>query len=243
VHSRPMSALAEAARSIRTNLMFMNPDRPYRKLLVTSAAPSEGKTTVVCSIAIALAQGGQRVCVVDCDLRRPRLHRIFGRTGEAGVTNVLVGDATIDDVAKPTGIGNLWAIPAGPMPPNPADVLHSERFRKFMQDLADRFDRVIIDSPPIVAVTDSAIISTLVDGTVFVVRAFQTSKHLSAQGLRTLRDVDAPVVGAVLNAVDLNRHEGTYYYNYYYYRREGAYRSPPPDEQRDDEAPPVAPPH
>ncbi|HEY8038207.1 MAG TPA: polysaccharide biosynthesis tyrosine autokinase, partial [Polyangiaceae bacterium] len=226
VHHRPLSGVAEAARAIRTNLMFMNPDRPYRKLLVTSAAPSEGKTTVACSIAIALAQGGQRVCIIDCDLRRPRLHRIFGRAGDSGVTNVLVGDATIDDVAKPTGIDNLWSIPAGPTPPNPADMLHSERFRKFIQDLSDRFDRVIIDSPPLVAVTDSAIISTLTDGTVFVVRAFKTSSHLSSQGLRALRDVDAKVVGAVLNAVNLNRHEYSYYYHYYYYKREG-YASTP----------------
>jgi capsular exopolysaccharide synthesis family protein len=118
-------------------------------------------------------------------------------------------------------VQNLWSVPAGPTPPNPADLLHSDRFKKFLSDLSDRFDRIVIDSPPVVPVTDSAIISTLVDGTVFVVRAFKTSKHLSAQGLRTLRDVDAPVVGAVLNAVNLNRHEYSYYYHYYYYKREG----------------------
>lgn len=227
VHHRPVSGVAEASRAIRTNLMFMSPDRPYRKLLVTSAAPSEGKTTVACSIAIALAQGGQRVCIVDCDLRRPRLHRIFNRAGDVGVTSVLVGEATLDEVAKPTGIDNLWSIPAGPTPPNPADILHSERFRRFIAELGDRFDRVIVDSPPVVAVTDSAIISTLMDGTVFVVRAFKTSRHLSGQGLRALRDVDAPIVGAVLNAVNLNRSEYSYYYHYYYYKREG-YASPPP---------------
>jgi capsular exopolysaccharide synthesis family protein len=197
---------------------------PYGTLLVTSAAPAEGKTTVACSIAVALAQGGQQVCLVDCDLRRPRVHRIFGRAGDMGVTNVLVGEATLDDVAKPTEVENLYAIPAGPTPPNPADVLHSERFRRLIEALSQRFDRVILDSPPLVAVTDSAIISRLVDGTVFVVRAFKTSKHLSAQGLRTLRDVDSPVVGAVLNAVNLDRQEYSYYYHYYYYKREG-YRS------------------
>ncbi len=221
VHSRPLSGVAEAARSIRTNLLFMNPDRPYRTLLVTSAAPSEGKTTIACSIAIALAQGGQRVCIVDCDLRRPRLNHIFDRLGDKGVTNVLVGDATIDEVAKPTVVDSLWSIPAGPTPPNPADMLHSESFRRFLVDLASKFDRVIIDSAPLVAVTDSAIISTQTDGTVFVVRAFKTSKHLSAQGLRVLRDVDARIVGAVLNAVDLKRQEYSYYYHYYYYKREG----------------------
>jgi capsular exopolysaccharide synthesis family protein len=236
VHDRPLSGIAEAARSIRTNLLFMNPDKPYRTLLVSSAGPSDGKTTVACSIAIALAQGGQRVCIVDCDLRRPRIHRIFDRRGDGGLTNLLVGEATLDDVAKPTGIDNLWSIPSGPIPPNPADILSSERFRRFLTELSNRFDRVIIDSPPIVAVTDAAILSTLVDGTVFVARAFRTNKHLASQGLRTLRDVDAPVVGVVLNAVNLNRHEYTYYYHYYYYKRDGygpnqGDEPPPPSEK------------
>ncbi len=220
VHNRPSSGVSEAARSIRTNLMFMNPDKPCRLLLVTSAAPAEGKTTVACSIAIALAQGGQRVCIVDADLRRPRLHRIFDRAGDAGLTSALVGEATLDEVAKPTVVPNLWSVPSGPLPPNPADLLQSDRFRKFVKELGARFDRVVIDSAPLVAVTDSAIISTVVDGTVFVVRAFQTGKHVSAQGLRALRDVEAPIVGAVLNAVNLRRHEYNYYH-YYYYKKEG----------------------
>jgi capsular exopolysaccharide synthesis family protein len=239
VHEQPLSGIAEAARSIRTNLLFMNPDKPYRKILVSSAAPSEGKTTVACSIAIALAQGGQRVCIVDCDLRRPRIHRIFDRSGDAGVTNVIVGNATVDEVVKPTLVANLWSVPAGPTPPNPADMLHSERFKKFLSDLGDRFDRVVIDSPPVVPVTDSAIISTLVDGTVFVVRAFSTTRHLGHQGLRALRDVDSPVIGAVLNAVNLNRREYNYYYQYYY-QRDG-YRSIPNPASDDD--PPSDPGH
>jgi capsular exopolysaccharide synthesis family protein len=237
VHHRPLSGASEAARTIRTNLMFMNPDRPFKKLLVSSAAPSEGKTTIACSIAIAFAQGGQRVCIVDCDLRRPRLHRIFNRAGEAGVTTVLVGEATIDEVAKPTVVPNLWSIPAGPLPPNPADLLHSERFRNFVRDLSERFDRVIVDSPPLVAVTDSAVISTLMDATVFVVRAFKTGKYLSAQGLRALRDVEAPIVGAVLNAVDVNHHEYNYYY--FYYKRDGYYAGGGPKGGVPPSAPPL----
>ena len=236
VHERPLSGIAEAARSIRTNILFMNPDRPYRKLLISSAAPSEGKTTIACAIAIALAQGGQRVCIVDCDFRRPRVHRIFGRSGDLGATNVIIGDATLDDVVKPTQVHNLWSVPAGPIPPNPADLLHSERFRRMVDDLSARFDRVIIDSAPLVAVTDSAIISKIVDGTVFVVRAFKTSKHQSAQGLRVLRDVDARIVGGVLNAVNLNRHEYAYYYHYTYYKREG-YAAPPSPERSSADQP------
>jgi capsular exopolysaccharide synthesis family protein len=244
VHRRPTSGVSEAARTVRTNLMFMNPDKPYRTILVSSAAPSEGKTTVACSIAIAFAQGGQRVCLVDCDLRRPRLHRIFGRQGDDGVTNVLVGEATVESVAKPTGIPNLWSIPVGAVPPNPADLLQSQRFRNFIQELGAHFDRVVIDSPPLVAVTDSAIISTLVDAAVFVIRAFKTGKYLSAQGLRALRDVEAPVVGAVLNAVNLDHHEYSYYY-YYYYKRDGYYRHTPPDRGGPGAGPeqPAAPAH
>ncbi|HSO31337.1 MAG TPA: polysaccharide biosynthesis tyrosine autokinase [Labilithrix sp.] len=220
VHERPTSGIAEAARALRTNLMFMNPDHPYRRLLVTSAAPAEGKTTVAVSIAVSLAQGGQRVCIIDCDLRRPRLHRIFDRAGDIGLMNVILGEATIDEVAKPTIVPNLSCIPCGPIPPNSADVVSSEKFRRLLDEVSERFDRVVLDSPPIVAVTDSAIASTLVDGVVFVVRAFKTSVNLCRSGLRTLQDVDAPIAGAVLNAVNLNRHEYNYYH-YYYYKREG----------------------
>jgi polysaccharide biosynthesis transport protein len=220
VHERPTSGIAEAARALRTNLMFMNPDRPYRRMLVTSAAPAEGKTTVAVSIAVSLAQGGQRVCIIDCDLRRPRLHRIFDRAGDIGLMNAILDEATIDDIAKPTIVPNLWCIPCGPIPPNSADVVSSEKFRRLLDEVSARFDRVVLDSPPIIAVTDSAIASTLVDGVIFVVRAFKTSVNLCRSGLRTLQDVDAPIAGAVLNAVNLNRHEYNYYH-YYYYKREG----------------------
>lgn len=220
VHERPASGLAEAARALRTNLMFMNPDKPYKRILVTSAAPSEGKTTVAVSIAISLAQGGQRVCIIDCDLRRPRLHRIFDRAGDIGLMNVLVGEATIEEAAKPTVVPNLFCIPCGPIPPNSADVVASEKFAHFLDELSKRFDRIVLDSPPVVAVTDSAILSTLCDGVIMVIRAFKTTFGLSKSGLRSLRDVDAPIAGAVLNAVNLDRHE-YYYQRYYYYRREG----------------------
>lgn len=218
VFDRPLSGIAEAARTLRTNLMFMNPDRPFRVLLVSSAAPSEGKTTVTCSLAIALAQTGRRVCIVDCDLRRPRLHRIFDRIGDPGLTSMLIGEATLDEVAKPTKVENLWAVPAGAIPPNPADLLQSETFRATIALLRERFDTVIIDTPPLVAVTDSAVISTVVDGALFVVRAFKTSRQLARQGLRALRDVDARIVGVVLNAVNLNKLHYNYYYHYHYYK-------------------------
>ncbi len=246
VHERPTSGIAEAARSLRTNLMFMNPDEPYKRLLVTSAAPAEGKTTVAVSIAISLAQGGQKVCIIDCDLRRPRLHRIFDRAGDVGLMNVILGEATVDEVAKPTIVPNLYCIPCGPIPPNSADVVSSEKFRRLLDDISARFDRIVLDSPPVIAVTDSAIVSTLVDGVVFVVRAFKTSVNLCRSGLRTLQDVDAPIAGAVLNAVNLNRHEYSYYH-YYYYKREGYAPLPgthsPSSPSLDDRDRPASPPN
>lgn len=218
VHAHPTSGIAEASRAIRTNLMFTAPDHPLKTLLVTSASPAEGKTTVACCIAIAMAQAGQRVAIVDCDLRRPRVHKVFRPRRDAGVTTMLLEGGGIDEEAFATEVPNLWAIPAGPVPPNPAELLHSERFKAFLGELCERFDRVVIDSPPAVAVTDPAILATIVDRVVMVVRAAATSKDLARHGLRALLDVGTKTVGVVLNAVDVNRREYAHYY-YYGYKR------------------------
>ncbi|MGC4094719.1 MAG: polysaccharide biosynthesis tyrosine autokinase [Polyangiaceae bacterium] len=218
VHDRPNSGTAEASRAIRTNLLFMAPDHPYSALAVSSAGVAEGKTTVACCIAITMAQTGQRVCLVDCDLRRPRVHRIFGENLDRGVTTALVSeDLNIEENVLSTNIPNLSVVPAGPLPPNPAEIFHSQRFANFVDALKERFDKVIIDTPPIVAVTDAAILSRLVDGTVLVVRAFATSKDLVRHASRTIRNVGGNPIGVVLNAVDLSRND----YQYYSYQRYG----------------------
>ena len=235
VHENPMSGIAEAARTIRTNLMFMAPDKPYRTLLVTSAGPSEGKTTVATCIAIVLAQAGQRVALVDCDLRRPRVHRVFRKSSEFGVTTAMLDDS-IEEAVLETEVPNLWVIPAGPIPPNPAELLHSEKFRKFLESVKNKFDRVIIDSPPIVPVTDAAVLSTLVDGTVLVVRAFKTTKDLARHAVRALHDLGVTKAGAVLNAVNFSKHE--YKYRYYYYRRDGYYADEAQPRAAKENAPP-----
>ncbi|MCC6528455.1 MAG: polysaccharide biosynthesis tyrosine autokinase [Polyangiaceae bacterium] len=220
VHDQPTSGMAEAARAIRTNLMFMAPDHPYRLLLVTSAGPVEGKTTVACAIAVAMAQAGQRVLLVDCDLRRPRVHRVFADANERGVTTVLMHEA-LDEALVETHVPNLSILTSGPVPPNPAELFHSDRFRRLLEELKGRFDRVVIDSPPVVAVTDATILSTLVDGTVVVARAFHTRKELARHAVRSIRDVDGKIAGTVLNAVDFSRLE--YKYSYYYYQRDEYY--------------------
>jgi capsular exopolysaccharide synthesis family protein len=205
----------------------MSPDHPFRTLVVTSAGPAEGKTTIACCVAIAMAQAGQRVALVDCDLRRPRLHRIFNKNPDLGVTSALVGSTEFDKAAFTTDIPNLSVIPSGPIPPNPAELLHSERFKEFLAKLAQEFDRVVIDTPPLVAVTDAVILSTLADGTALVVHAFKTTKELMRQALKVLRDVGAVTAGAILNQVDFDRHE--YKTHYYYYKRDGYYSSVPHD--------------
>jgi capsular exopolysaccharide synthesis family protein len=223
IHHAPMSGTAEAARSIRTNIQFMSPDKPFRTLLVTSANPSEGKTTVACTLAIAMAQAGLRVCMVDCDLRRPRLHRIFGKSSDTGLSVALLEPETVTDELLSTEIPNLSVLAAGPIPPNPAELLQSDRFSKLLRDLQDRFDRVVIDSPPIGPVTDAAVLSTQVDGTVLVIRAGKASRDSVTEAKRALVTVGGRIVGAMLNFVDVGG-GGYMGYRYSYYRKGGYYR-------------------
>jgi len=213
VHTHPKSVAAEAARAIRTNLMFMAPDNPYRCLLVTSAGPAEGKTTVATSIAIAIAQTGQSVCLVDCDLRKPRVHSVFGEPNDKGVTTALLEPGQLGSLVAETQVPNLRVLCAGPTPPNPADLMHSEAFGRLLQELRAQFDRVVIDSPPIGLVTDGVVLSTRVDATVLVVRALATRRDAAKRAMRSLRDVGANCAGFVLNAVQSNER---YYYSGYY---------------------------
>jgi capsular exopolysaccharide synthesis family protein len=238
VHHEPMSALAEAARTIRTNLMFMSPDDPHKVILVTSAGPAEGKTTVACCIGIAMAHAGMRVALIDCDLRRPRLHRVFRLSSEAGVTSALLDDS-LDDVICSTEIPDLSVVPAGPIPPHPAELFHTEKFRRVLASMRERFDRVIIDSPPVGVVTDPAVLSTLADGTVLVVRAHRTRREIARYAVRALQSVGGHLGGVVLNAVDFSRTE--YKYSYYYYRRD-EYYTPQPQHMSESSSAGAAPP-
>lgn len=226
VHYQPTSGTAEAARALRTNILYMSPDRPFQTLLVTSAGPSEGKTTVASCIAVAMAHAGHRVVLLDCDMRRPRVHKVFGLTNDLGVTTALLDLNTVDNIIHDTVVPNMKAICTGPIPPNPSELLHSEAFARLLAELKARFDRIIIDSPPIVPVTDAAILATQVDGTILIVRAFKTSRDLVRRAKRTLTDVGARIVGSVLNAVELDRPEYGYY-RYQYYRYEGGYGREP----------------
>ena len=220
VHRNSGSTVAEQCRSIRTNLLFASTDTKMDKILVSSAGPREGKTTTAVNLAITMAQAGSRVLLVDTDMRRPRLHRIFGVANKIGVTSILTGDAAIEEVVKDTEVPGLYLLPSGITPPNPAELCQSEKFRQLLDDLADRYDRVILDSPPIMLVTDAVILSTLVNGTVIVVRSGTTSRVALTEATRYLLDVGSKVLGCILNDFDLEKRG----YGYYRYSRYGYYR-------------------
>jgi capsular exopolysaccharide synthesis family protein len=222
VLSHPRSAVAECARFIRTNLLFMSPDRPLKTLVVTSPSPQEGKTTTAVTMAISMAQAGSRTLIVDTDLRKPRLHRVFGIENDVGIANVLLHEVTIEQAVQKTEVANLDVVCCGTLPPNPAELLLSERFKGLVAELARRYDRVVFDTPPIGPVTDPAILGTLVDGVVLVTKADKTTKESVKQAMRALRDANARVFGVILNDVDVTskRYAGAYYA---YYRTYGGY--------------------
>ncbi len=213
----PKSSAAESCRSIRTNLMFLSPERPLRSMVVTSPGPQEGKTTTAISLAISTAMAGTRVILVDTDLRRPRVHRSFGMPNVTGVSNLIVGETTLDEAVRHTEVPNLDVLTCGPTPPNPAELLHTDRFKNLIRDLTARYDRVIFDSPPISLVTDPAVIANLTDGVVLVVRGGVTTRDAAAYARRQLGDAKAHILGAIINHVDLS--DKGYYYHYARYYR------------------------
>ncbi|MBX7233268.1 MAG: CpsD/CapB family tyrosine-protein kinase [Caldilineales bacterium] len=197
------STQAEAYRSLRTNLEFSSLDHPLHTLLVTSAAPDEGKSTTLANLGVINAQAGKRVILVDCDLRRPALHKLFGVDNSLGVTSaILGGEARLP--LQPTGIANLQLLTSGPMPPNPADVLASARMDALLRQLTAEADLVLLDAPPVIAVTDAVLLATKADGVLLVIHAGQTKREHAERARDLLAKVNARLVGAVLNnaAVD-----------------------------------------
>jgi capsular exopolysaccharide synthesis family protein len=217
----PTSSTAECLRTIRTNLLFMSPDKPLRTILVTSSGPGEGKTTTTASLAATMAGGGSKVLLVDADMRRPRVHKVFGLENARGLSSLILGEGTLADTVVPAQIDGLDVLPCGPIPPNPTELLHTEAFQRLLEEMAKRYERIVIDSPPAGVVADAIVISTLVDGTLMVLKGGQTSRDAAERTVKGLRAVNARLFGAVLNDLDL---EDQRYGQYYYYYRSGYYR-------------------
>lgn len=219
----PMSPAAETFRMIRTNLAFMSQENPIRSCVVTSALPLEGKTTIAANLAVSLAQFGGKVLIVDSDLRRPRLQRVFELENTVGVTTLVAGEGSLPDTIHTTGIDGLSVLTSGPVPDNPSELLHSDAFGRLKDDLVARFDYVIFDSPPMGAVTDAAILAPQVDGVLLVVRAGTSTLHAVSGARKQLVSVSARLLGAILNDADLRVRGYGYRAGSYAYRSAGGY--------------------
>jgi capsular exopolysaccharide synthesis family protein len=225
VAQAPRSPVAEAFRSIRTALSFSVAAQNVRFLMVTSASPAEGKTLVSTNVAAALAQTGKRVLLVDADMRKPALHKNFELDNKRGLTNLLIEEDTrVVDIARVTEIDDLSFISCGAIPPNPAELIGCERMRAVLQEMIDTYDYVVIDTPPVINVTDAAILAHTAHGVILVVRGFRTERDLARRAVEVLSAAGAKMLGVVLNNVDVPR--GAHYYDGYYYTyKQGYYYS------------------
>lgn len=231
VLDHPRSTAAECARAVRTNIMFMAPESELRTLLITSAGPREGKTSSSVNLAATMALSGSKILLVDSDLRRPRVHKIFDMSHERGLTNLVMDPKLpVEEVAQETGVENFHVLCSGTIPPNPAELLHTQAFKRTLNRLLEHYDRVIFDSPPVAAVTDAQILANQCDGAILVVRAGETNREMVKKAHRLLKDVGANVLGALLNGLDVNR-RGYGQKRYGYYRYYGTYVSDEPTEE------------
>ncbi len=213
----PLDPAAEAYRNLRMNLMFMSTEeRPIRTVLFSSPGPAEGKSTTGVNFAIMLARQGQRVLLVDGDLRRPTLHRALDVLREPGLTNLLVGDAQLREAVRPNVLPNLDFLPSGPFPPNPSELLNSKAMAHLLEEVEGRYDQIVIDSPPVLAVTDAAILAVHADGVVLVLRSGETEQRTAERSVDQLRRLGVRVFGAVLNEVSPSSAGESDYQRYYY---------------------------
>jgi len=205
----PRSPAAEAFRTLRTNLMFSSLERPLTTLLVTSAAPEEGKSTTLANLAVTLAQGGRKTIVVDCDLRHPHQHEIFGVPAEPGLSNMMLNNQDRPPLVA-TSIEGLSLLPAGTPPQNPADLLGSRQMETIIANLKTRADIVLFDAPPVIAVTDAALLASKLDGALLVVSAGQTRRDHAQQAKALLERIHVHIVGTVLTNASVDRRLNTY---------------------------------
>ena len=209
--SNPKSPVAEAYRTLRTNIQFSNIDGNLQTICVTSSGPGEGKSTTISNLAETFAQAGNRVAIIDCDLRKPRLHRIFKLTNTKGVTTLLSGQSEIEDVIQVAG-SDLTVITSGPIPPNPSELLGSKRMKDLLEVLKKRYDIVLIDAPPVGLVTDAAILSAIVDGIILVVASGKTDIDGAKRAKKLLENVGARILGVTMTMIPVSK-KG--YYGYY----------------------------
>lgn len=213
-HENPKSPISEAYRTLRTNIEFSAVDDEIRTVMVTSTGPAEGKSTTLLNLAVAYAQTDKRVVLIDADLRKPVLHHTFSVSNRSGLSSILSGQIELKHVVSETDIPNLSIITAGPVPPNPSEMLASKRMTALLEELKEHFDIILIDAPPALAVTDAQIISTKCDGVVLVIDSGRVKRELALKVKANLEHVQARILGVVLNNMDRKNAESHYYYYY-----------------------------
>jgi succinoglycan biosynthesis transport protein ExoP len=217
-HLYPKFSIAEDYRTVRTSILFSHADGAPRTIAFTSTLPQEGKSATVSNLAVSFAQLEGKVLIVDADLRKPRLSKIFNLRNAVGLSSFLAGKAGFDEVVQKTSIENVWTVPSGPHPPNPAELLNSRRMKELLAEAKEVFSVILLDTPPVLAVIDPVIVSSLADSTVFVVRAGKTTRRSLLRAVEEVRRSKADIIGVVFNEVRIGRQGiGTPFYHYYEY--------------------------
>jgi len=209
VEQKPKSIVSEAYRTLRTNIQYSSFDKQIKTIVVTSAEAAEGKSTVSGNLALSFAQNEKKVIIIDCDLRKPSIHKNFKISNLIGLSEVIIGKVKLEEAIQKRN-NNLDILPSGKIPPNPSEMLSSIAMTTLIEKLKERYDIIILDSAPLKAVTDAQILSTKVDGTILVIRAQRTNKESVIEAKNLLTKVGANIIGAVLHAVENTR--GKYYY-------------------------------
>ncbi|WP_434283162.1 CpsD/CapB family tyrosine-protein kinase [Clostridium botulinum] len=212
----PKSPISEAYRTLRTNIQFSSFDEKITVIFVTSSTPGEGKSTTSANLAITMAQNGSETILVDCDLRKPNVHKLFKLSNTKGLSNLLIEDNGIDKVIQQSGIENLHILTSGIKPPNPSELLSSKKMKKFIDMSKEHYDYIILDTPPVGVVTDAQLVSQYSDGGILVTASGQVERELAIRAKQLLQKVNAKILGVVLNKVDTDSGNGYRYYNYYY---------------------------
>lgn len=217
-HTNRKSPVSEAYRTLRTNIQFSSIDKKVKTIVVTSADMSEGKTTTVANLAETFAQAGNRVIVIDADLRRPRVHKLFDLENKQGLTNVLAGQVELKQTISVAG-SDVHVMTSGPIPPNPSELLGSEKMKELVRVLSEHYDVVLFDTPPVNLVTDAVVLSTFVDGVVLAVASGRTDIEGGKRAMKTLQAVNANLLGAVMTMIPVSK-KGYYGYQYHSYEED-----------------------
>jgi capsular exopolysaccharide synthesis family protein len=219
--NNPMSPIAEAYRTLRTNIQFSSIDKKVQVVCVTSTGPGEGKSTVASNLAVVTAQAGKKTLLIDCDQRKPRQHKIFGVSNEKGLSNLLAEESTFALAVQKTGVDNLLILAAGTRPPNPSELLSSSKMKNFVGSLRNQLDFIIIDTPPLLMVTDAQLLAGYIDGYILTVASGEANRDAASKAKELLDNVNGKMLGVVLNKLSLNG-KGYYgYYGKYYYGVDG----------------------